>query len=265
MESTLSVKRAELAAQTGVFLGYGRGADYGETAWTTKQQGIIDFCVNSGCRQVYFPPVIGGVIHEWSFLKPIRSLTLLEGASTIDLPDDFSSIDGKIMLSTSGANSFISVEVVGVAAVYARHAAFPDSSGRPVIACQEPMKGTSQNEGQRWQLKTWPSADQDYTVQIRYYLLPNATNGERPYVYGGAAHSETFLASCIAAAELYQDDMRGPRWEYFMERLGASIALDRRAKAQKILYNDDRSDGGFWIGMNDPNGVTVTIDGVTPE
>jgi len=263
VESDLSLSRSKLDSGIGFFLGFGRGADFDEKAWTAKQTAAIDFCRESGLRQFYTPPVLGGVTHEWSFLRPVASLTLADADSVLVLPDDFGGLDGTITLTTDGSTSFMPVPVYGVPFVYAQYAGNTELTGRPTAVCQEPIKGSSQYHGQRWQLKFFPIADQEYTVRLRYYLLPNGPDVNRPFPYGGGQHSETIMASCIAAAELYQDDQRGPRWEYFMERLTASIAIDRRNKAQVFAYNSDNSDQPFLPIINQQH--LVTFDGVCPE
>jgi len=53
---------------------------------------------------------------------------------------------------------------------------------------------------------------------------------------------ETILASCLAVAEQRHDDMKGPMWQSFVERLTASVAYDARMKPERLGYNADRSD-----------------------
>jgi hypothetical protein len=71
-ESTLSIAYADLTAEVGAFLGYGRTSGN----WTSDQTTEIDKIVQSGLRQFYFPPMLQGQsnTHEWQFLKPTTSL-----------------------------------------------------------------------------------------------------------------------------------------------------------------------------------------------
>jgi hypothetical protein len=109
-------------------------------------------------------------------------------------------------------------------------------------AALSPVKGTTQVSSTRTMLMMYPAADQDYQVQFQYYILPHYLDGNHPYVYGGAAHAETVLQSCraIAAERLKQN----PEQEMmkFMERLAASIGMDRKNKASVLGYNQDSSD-----------------------
>jgi hypothetical protein len=75
-ESTLSLDWLDLQAEVGFFLGYGRTlAD-----WNAAQDAEVAACVQSGVRQVYYPPGSDG--YEWSFLRPASTLYL--GASGTD-------------------------------------------------------------------------------------------------------------------------------------------------------------------------------------
>ncbi len=138
-------------------------------------------------------------------------------------------------------------------------------TGRPMIAAERPLRGTSLTEGQRSDLIVYPLPDQAYVLSFQYWLVADATSGTRPYAYGGASHAETVQASCIAAAELYQDNQRGPRWAYFMERLGASIAQDRKRAPSTVGYNGDRSDNREWRQHARSNFAPITVGGVLYE
>ena len=259
MESTLSLKYSDLAGEVGLFLGFGRGADNGDTPWTTKQQAAIDSCVKSGLRNFYFPPPVEGSqsSYDWSFLKPTRSLPFASGVSTVALPDDFGGFEGPITISSTTASVPWDVPLVGEGSVRQKHAEQPAATGRPVMAAIQPLKGTTQGEGQRFQLALWPLADQAYTLQFAYYILADCLTGSRPYAYGGAAHVETILESCLAIAEQRLDDASSVHTMKFAERLLASISLDRRYKPQRLGQNLDRSDWREMRSRHCGNGVTL--------
>ncbi len=243
MESTLSLGYADLLGEVGLFLGYGRGTVFGDPAWSTPQQNAIESCVRSGLRQFYFPTAVeGGSPYDWSFLKPVATLSLASGANTLPLPDDYGSFEGQIMISTSAGNQYWPVALVGIGQVYAAQSWQPTTTGRPEICCEEPVKGTTPTAGQRFQLRFWPKADTAYILQFQYYLLPEALSGASPYTYGGMAHAETILESCLAIAEQRLDDSSTVHSMKFAERLLASIGVDRRSKPQTLGYNRDCSD-----------------------
>lgn len=268
MESTLSLKLSDLEAEVGMFLGYGRGANFSETAWSTSQQAVITSCVKSGLRQFYFPPLLEGQsqAYDWSFLRPSMLLTLDEGASSIDLPDDFGGIEGQLTLSDENSRSFWPIAVYGGPRVRQALANYPDTTGCPVMAGLEAVRGTSPTAGQRQTLLFYPTADQAYSVRLNYYVLPDFLTGDMPYALGGMAHAETVLESCLAIAEQRVDDASTVHTMKFKERLAASISLDRRSKPQVIGYNADRSDGKHWPTRRAAHGwpTVITFDGVEP-
>lgn len=269
-ESTLNLKLADLEAEVGFYLGWGRGTAFAEPAWDDRQQREVTLCVNRGLRSFYFPAPLPGEIasYDWSFIRPHVALTLLSGSdpSVVALPDDFGGIEGVLRLFDSGRPSF-AVRVVPEAFVRRKFEELPDATGQPQYACVQPKKGTTTTRGQRFQLFVWPIADQDYTIQLQYYLLPDALSGTFPYAYGGAMHAETILAAVKAAAEQHQNGERGIEHDYFVERLRASVSLDRRNKAQVFGYNGDTGynraglagRSRHWL-QNDP----ITFDGVEP-
>lgn len=262
MESSLSLKVADIASEIGVFAGFGAGADNDDTVWSTEQSRDIYRAIKSGLRQFYFPAPLmpGESSYDWSFLKPIASLAFAEGETTVDLPDDFGGLEGKITVSTATSTVCESLRIVNPGILSQLFAQQADATGIPQAAALIPIKGTSQTEGQRSQLYLYPTADAAYTLTLQYYVLPNYLDTYHPYAYGGASHSETIMAACKMAYEESRNNMFGVWAVKFKERLAASISLDRRQKPQDFGYNGDSSDGMDRRYMRQP--ATVTYNGV---
>ncbi len=243
-ESTLALAYAEVAAEVGSYLGFGRGTVYSDPAWSTQQQNMIDSCVKSGLRQFYFPPPIdgSGSTYDWSFLKPTTTLTLASGVATVALPDDFGGFEGTItVLSTTGQVNW-PIHLYNEGQIREAYSMNPTITGRPLQAALQPLKGTTGTTGQRFQLFFFPVPDQSYTIQFQYYLLTDYINGTISYAYGGMAHAETILESCLAIAEQRIDGSQTVHSSQFLQRLAASIGKDRQSKAQTLGYNRDGSD-----------------------
>lgn len=245
-DQSLAVSYIEVAALTGRYLGFGRGATfYEELAWNTKQARDIKENVKSGLRRFYETPPIDHFdpgAYEWSFLSPVATVTLKSGEQTIELPDDYASVTGQLTLVADDSISSVPINFFGPYRVYEQYAQQPSTTGRPLMACEEPLKGRSSILGQKMRLKVWPIADQDYSLNIPYRINAPALSGEFPFAYGGQQHHETIVASCIAAAERNNDDKKAEKWADFMERLQTSIRLDRLNKPQFMGRNRDRSD-----------------------
>lgn len=265
-ESTLSLTYSELQAETGFYLGFGRGSDFSDTAWTTRQTLAINNAVKAGIRMFYFPAALPGdsASHDWSFMRPTRTITFIDGASSADLPDDFGGMEGEVQIVNAN-RTFTSVPQTNEQRLNELYARFPDVTGQPQYCAVRQPSTTSLNKGQRSNLYVYPLADQDYTLQIQYYILPDALSTTFPYALGGATHAETIKAACLAAAEMDQNNERGIRYEQFVERMRASVSLDRRNKAQTLGYNADRgyNQRRYYGHLDNIDGV-VTVNGVTP-
>ena len=106
-ESTLSLKADDFRSQIGFFLGYGNGALYGETAYTTAQLLSINRCLESAQRRFYFPALPGVGVYEWSFLKPLATASLAENAREVQMPDDYNGIDGQITVTVASDTAMV--------------------------------------------------------------------------------------------------------------------------------------------------------------
>jgi hypothetical protein len=248
-ESTLALNYADLQSEVGFYLGFGRGssAPYNDTTFSTTQQQTVDACIKSGLRSFYYPDALEGqdAAYTWSFMKPVATLTLGNGQVTIPLPDDFGGIENRMSVNQQGqpGNMFWPVEIVGVGQVYQAQTNLPTTTGRPQMACVEPLKlKDGILSGQRFQLRFFPIADAAYNCIFAYYVNPDYLTNPWPWPYGGMMHAETIRLACLAAAEAYVDDRMQVNAQRFQDRLRASITADMKTKPQTLGYNGDRSD-----------------------
>jgi hypothetical protein len=257
-ESSLSLGLPDFEREVGYFLGFGGDS----SAWTADQDSLVTRIIKRGLRQFYSPPVVnqGEAPHEWTFLKPVTTLATVSGTKAYTLPDDFGGIDGVMTFNVD--QGLREVQIVSDAWIRIRNQGSEDS-GYPVAAAIRP-KTTTGADGQRFEMILWPKPDGVYTLTYCYLALVGALSDSYPYPYGGQRHAETVLASCLAAAEAEKDEVKGTKWQIFMERLAASIAHDRRFSAPRFLgYNSDRSDDGNSMV---PRALTyTTYNGVLPS
>lgn len=259
---SLSVAYQDLVGDVGFFLGFGRGAGNGEQTWTTTQQSSIDRCVKGGLRNWYHCG------YDWSFLQPVVTMTVDANAATMLLPDDFGGLEGQISLSRADNSAWGVLNLVSVGQVYQKQDQLSTTTGQPLMACIEPIKGTGLHQRQQFRLHFWPTTDQSYLLRFQYYLAPDFLSGTQPYAYGGPQHAETLLESCLAVAEKLLDDAADVHAQEFEKRLSISQDLDRRNKAQNIGYNGDRSDNGQWdvVAYNRlMRMIGVTFDSISPS
>lgn len=165
--------------------------------------------------------------------------------SVYDLSDDFGSLDGDI---TYADDEGISADSVIRQVGEARIRALRQNSvvtGTPTMAAVRPKAATG-TVGQRFEMLFWPTPDDSYVLSFRYRILPTALGGdtgEHSYPLGSAVHAETLIASCLAAAEHRINDARGQEYQYFIERLQASIAADLEQQPDSLGYNGNVKSG----------------------
>ncbi len=258
MESTLSAAYNDLAGDVGFFLGFSRGLANGETAWDAYQQRSIDRSLKGGLRKVYHCG------YDWSFTKPTIQLSLITATTVLPLPDDYGGLEGpRIQISGPTGQTWWALDIVGAGMVYEKQNQYPGTTGRPMLCCIEPIKGTGPQAGQRFQLNFFPTADQTYTLKLRYYVLPDYLGGSFPYPLGGAAHAETFLEACLSVAEKILDDASDIHEAEFQKLLAQSQDLDRRQKPQSLGYCGDSSDQLHNRPYRNHYGDTISYMGTT--
>ena len=257
-ESTLALKKRDFEIAVARHLGFSPDPD----DWTTSERDVVEDCTKSGLRQFYFPALPDGRVYEWSFLKPTREVALASGATGLDLPDDFGTWATALTVSADDSVTVEQIHLCGLGTVLQMRAEDSDTTGAPVYIALAPVKGTRVDEGQRFRLEVWPTANAAYTLSGQMTLLPEALSGSRPYAYGGTPHAETILESCLAIAEQRVNSEFGIHSEKYRERLAASVAFDQRLKAQNLGYNGDGGGQNVWGRRDDYRSrATVTFDG----
>lgn len=253
-EPTLAVAYAALKQDVGFFLGYGRT----EADWDATQTQNVERSVQGGLRKFYYCD------HDWSFLRPVTTLTLAQGAGDVALPDDCGGVEGKVVINSPQNTAWWPLDFCPVGTVYQRRAELPNATGRPTLCAIEVKKGTGQQRSSRYRLLFDRPADQEYTLKFQYYVNPDYLSGSFPYAYGGPQHAETLLESCLAVAEKILDGDATLHAAEFEKCLANSKGMDRRNKPQDFGYNGDSSDlrhrAGDWRHQTGQS--TVTFNGV---
>lgn len=262
-ESTLNLTFDDYLGEVGGFLGWGRGAALGDRDWGTRKTAQLKDIVRAGLRKAYFPSVPNrpdGTYH-WSFLRILKTLTLAEGETSVDLPSDFKNFEGPIALSNSSGDGVKQVWPTDEARIVWAEARNPSTTGCPEMLAEGNLKGTATGSSGRHVLRAWPIPDGDYTLKFIYHVLPDALISSHPMVYGGAEHAELFKYACLSVAEIDMDNVSGgPRQQAFERELLGSIGKDSARKAHYFGKNMDRSDELRDDRHSKP--FTVTYDGV---
>jgi hypothetical protein len=251
-----AIRFSELMAQVGDYLGHGYGEARGDPAWGTREAHRVLDAAKGGVHQVYKPPVLPGdrEPHAWTFLRPVAQLLLPSGADAARLPPDFGGLEGQGAVRYTGSGttrqSQSPVKRTHMGVITAMRAASPTATGPPEWMAEEPVRGVSDERGQRWRLAVYPTSDQAYTLWLSYYFNAAVGEGAGEYVYGGQDHRNTFLSSVKAWASVNYDGKRpleSEQYQQFMIDLAASVGRDRRRKGETLGYNGDGR-GRVWSG-----------------
>jgi hypothetical protein len=164
---------------------------------------------------------------------------------TVNMPPHFGGIVGDFSFSTESAKP--EVPNVGEANFRRFESTEPEKTGRPEIACIIPKDSLDTNYPDNpsgFQTVFWPAPDAAYILKYKYVAVQGDENESSAATFlGGAQHSETILSSCLAIAEEYAETPSTRYRELFLQRLGASIMLDRRMTSpDNFGANIDRSD-----------------------
>ena len=251
VESTLSVDFNALRSSVGEIMGYGR--DY--TVWSTANSENVTQIVQRGVRQFYYPPILRGErsAHSWTFLKPTTTLATVAGQGDYDLNDNFGGLIGEITYPENQGKK--AIKIVSENAIRNMRQK-PDtgltSSGKAVYAAVRPLNITASSPpaGQRFQLALFPTPTSVATLAYQYAILSDKISASNPYPFGGMAHGETILASCLSVAEQTLDNQQSRHFAGWMSRLSASVSHDRRISEPDYLGYNGNDNSGSLLGLS---------------
>lgn len=264
-ESGLSLTRNQLRSETGFFLGF--GLDY--SSYSADQLSVCDKCIDIGLRQWYTPPPIPGekMSHQWSYLAPVRKLSLVEGVIDYDLDDSFAGLVNGVFLSSDDLN-WSNIEVTNIARILSmRQRDTSTNIGKPEM-CAVNVIETDGSTPTRYSLAIFPTPSQSYSLTFEMRVNPYQLSATAQYPLGGQPHAEGLRESCLAAAEMNVNDEKGLHYSQFIERLTASVLYDRKAMGPKSYgYNGDRSaaySSGMRSGPYCGAAIYTTYNGAIP-
>ena len=229
-ESGLSIGFAELAGEVGRFLGYGYKA---YASYSADRQTIINRYVQSGVRQVYYPPavIIGGqniVGYEWSWLRPTTTLATISGTGDYDLPDDFGRLVG--VFNYPADEHRISIVVVSVSKLLQLRA-YSNLKTAPTHAAIR-YKASDGTTGQRQEVLFYPEPDDDWTLSYEYEAYNGVISSTYPYPLGGMQLAELYIESCLSVCENRANDEVGVHTQKFQMLLMDQISRNMKHGAK---------------------------------
>ena len=264
--SGLELAYADYRLAVAHFMGYGQTV----ASWSTEQAAVILVCLNRGLRGFYHPPLLPpelrsalnlpAAIHQWSFLRPsTKTLVTVVDQQAYTPGDDFGGIIGDITFADDEGI----VPIVHVSESFIRKERMArNGSGTPFFFAVRPVVFVAAT-GQRYEILLHPEPSSVWTLTYKSMVLAEPLTSTNIYARGGEIHSETIMQSMVAAAEKYNNDVRGVEWDAYMERLASSIDSDRRElTAKEFGENRDYSDGRDTFARHATGTGDVTVGGI---
>lgn len=225
---------------------------YDHKAWNAVQTGRVLSILQSGLMQVYFPPPVGELPpHQWSFLTPVRDITLVDADADYALPADFTGIIGDLTWE-SGEDSQ-TIPIVAETQIRQLRATQP-LSGPPKYAAVRPVSVKGVMVTHELVLYPTPSSDEGGSkLQYRSQVVPEQIDEESNFdlqIYGSLQMAEVVLASCLAVAEHRDKGGPGEQAAKYQQQLASQIAID--SASLKSTESD------IWPVENDVNTLKIT-------
>jgi hypothetical protein len=148
------------------------------------------------------------------------------------LPDDFGSLHSTTILFVAGNNDQRQITVTSEALVQSA-LQVNTNQARPTMAGVRPLT-TDGVTGQRFDLCVHPIPEQNYVVNFRYEVHPNALTAGL-YPYGGMKYAEVIRQACLAAAESMFNDHKQVRRQEYAVALRMAIADSNRHNGMERL------------------------------
>lgn len=147
------------------------------------------------------------------------------------LPDNIGGVDGQLFMATgTGWRPLESRDLSEVLSMRQELSI----TGVPRMFANQPRTSDGSAD-QFWSISLYPTPSETFVMSYRGIRLPNALTTASPYPFGGAEHSGTILASCLAMAEMVRFGQHGPRWDEFMTELESSIGMDNANFAPQTI------------------------------
>jgi hypothetical protein len=241
----------------------GRQMGYGPNpaVWTHSQAQEAGEAIRAGLRRFYTPPILPNErnAHQWSFLRPLGTITTRADVYEYDLPDDFAMMDGPLTFHPDESVLYHSIPVVSEHQIRAGRQHIQYAS-RPEVAA---ISVASVDGATRWKVYFWPTPDKEYVVEYRYKTNPGLLSASKAVPLGGAPHTQTIIESCLSAADSMMGVKNSPHEARYQELLRSSVSNDRQTSTADTLgANFDGSDREFADNYRDRMVHVVTYNGV---
>jgi len=191
--------------------------------------------VQRGLRRFLYPiDNRTGDYWEWSFLRPIHTIILLDGKWQYQLPEDFSSIiadptysenDGFKQIARTTPDNIMNLMAAGVVDYAPYYYAIVTSDYDPEI-------------GEFEEIWFYPKPDSTYRIQFPYKSDPIKASAAGEFLPGGVKSTEAILENCLAIAESQEDEVLGIHTQLAVQLTQELIIIDSKKDADNMLVGN---------------------------
>ena len=168
-------------------------------------------------------PQFGPRAHEWSWLRPVWTMSTSDGQRRYTLPVDFERFIGDLNFEPNeGQYHPIGYFPAGKL----QNMATIDTTGVPVAYSLEPLPTENTTE-QRWQLVLEPTPNAAYKLIGQYLVGVRELSADNPYPPGGPQMAEVYVAAARWASQnLIDNEPTGTEYTNLMNCIMAAISRD---------------------------------------
>ena len=228
--ANLKISFADLYTLVSSFLGL---TTTGTAPTGTNLTTCKNICVR-GLRQFLYPiNMQTGQYHKWSFLQPLYTTNLVSGKWKYQLPEDFSSI---ITDPTyKGDENFKKMEKVSPEQIMNFRAAGVVNYAPYYYSIVSTNHDTV--VGDFDEIWFYPEPDSSYPIQFFYKADPLKPDNATDYLPGGVRSTEAIIESCLAVAEVQEDDTIGIHTQLATKFTQELIEIDSERNNDVCLGN----------------------------
>jgi len=226
--AAMTVSYSSLVERIGRFL-FGQRSDF-------ENDSLADIhdCIRDGLNRVY-------TAYDWSFFKPVKTISTVDGTSAYDLPTGYESIESEMHYAL-GEDTFYPPVRERSDSQIRRWQQRDDEEGRPLYfsvrtAEFDPEVGSGR------QLILYPTPDDEYTLYANMTLKPTMIDATNQYPVGGETLAVVITEACLAAAEHNLDDGEGIHEKQLLQLLPLAIMADQHKSSPMSLGPDATADG----------------------
>lgn len=216
--------------------------DTGTAPTDTDLTTCKDICMR-GLRQFLYPiDTRTGDYWEWSFLRPLHTMTLLDGKWRYQLPEDFSSIitdptysedDSFKQIARTTPDNIMNLMAAGAVDYAPYYYTVVTSDYDPEI-------------GEFDEIWFYPKPDSSYNIQFFYKSDPTKSSDSTDFLPGGVKSTEAILENCLAVAEAQEDEVLGIHTQLAQKLTQDLIIIDSQKDGDNViignLYSDKNSE-----------------------